>query len=90
MAGGCSAEGDAPAHPWGAAGHHGQLCPSAQCWLLQHDLSLALTNQAGSRSVAAGRVPLVSLLPLTPAAAENSELGGDARTKATARKDPLD
>lgn len=50
-----------------------------------------MTNQAGSGLVGHESCPtgLDNLLPLILAAAENSELGGDARTKATSRKDPL-
>lgn len=88
--GGCSAQDDDLAHPWGAVGHHGHLCPSNQCWPSQHDLLFVVTNWTGS--VAAGRAPpglKTSSLSSQPQR-RNSELGGDTRAKATARKDPLD
>lgn len=90
--GGCSAWDDDLAHPWGAVGHHGHPCPSNQCWPSQHDLLFMMTNQTGRRSVATGRVPpglKTSSLSSQPQQ-RNSELGGDTRAKATARKDPLD
>ena len=43
--------------PTGCCVHHGQPCPSDQCWPLQRDLPLTKTNRAGSRLVAASRVP---------------------------------